>query len=123
MFSAFAIFVATLGLFGLASFTTERRTKEIGIRKVMGASVKDIVVLLTSDFTRLVLLANIIAWPVAYYFMSGWLNRFVYRAPFSEWAWLFVASAVVALAVAWLTIALQARKAATSRPVMALRYE
>ena len=123
MFSAFAIFVATLGLFGLASFTTERRTKEIGIRKVMGASVKDIVVLLTSDFTRLVLLANIIAWPVAYYFMSGWLNRFVYRAPFGEWAWLFVASAVVALAVAWLTIALQARKAATSRPIMALRYE
>lgn len=123
MFSAFAIFVATLGLFGLASFTTERRTKEIGIRKVMGASVKDIVVLLTSDFTRLVLLANIIAWPVAYYFMSGWLNRFVYRAPFGEWAWLFVASALVALAVAWLTIALQARKAATSRPIMALRYE
>ena len=123
LFSAFAIFVATLGLFGLASFTTERRTKEIGIRKVMGASVKDIVLLLTSDFTKLVLLANIIAWPTAYYFMSDWLNRFVYKAPFAQWAWLFLASAVAALAVAWLTIALQAGRAATSRPVLALRYE
>jgi putative ABC transport system permease protein len=123
MFSAFAILVATLGLFGLASFTTERRTKEIGIRKVMGASVRDIVLLLTSDFTKLVLLANVIAWPTAYYFMSEWLNRFVYKAPFTEWAWLFVASAFAALAVAWLTIALQASRAATSRPVLALRYE
>ena len=123
VFSAFAIFVATLGLFGLASFTTERRTKEIGIRKVMGASVKDIVWLLTSDFTKLVLLANVIAWPVAYYFMSQWLTRFVYRAPFSEWAWLFVAAALAALAAAWMTISLQASRAATARPVMALRYE
>jgi putative ABC transport system permease protein len=123
LFSTFAIFVATLGLFGLASFTTERRTKEIGIRKVMGASVRDIVLLLTADFSKLVLLANVIAWPTAYYFMSGWLNRFAYKAPFANWAWLFVASAVAALAVAWLTIALQASRAATSRPVLALRYE
>ncbi len=123
IFSAFAIFVATLGLFGLASFTTERRTKEIGIRKVMGATVKDIVLLLTNDFTKLVLLANVIAWPVAYYFMSDWLNRFAYKAPFAEWAWLFVASAIAALTVAWLTIALQASRAATARPVLALRYE
>jgi len=123
VFSAFAIFVATLGLFGLASFTTERRTKEIGIRKVMGASVKDIVMLLTTDFTKLVLLANIIAWPVAYYFMNQWLQRFAYSAPFAEWAWLFIASAIAALAVAWLTIALQASRAATARPVSALRYE
>ncbi|MDJ0938473.1 MAG: ABC transporter permease [Woeseiaceae bacterium] len=123
VFSAFAIFVATLGLFGLASFTTERRTKEIGIRKVMGASVSDIVLLLTSDFTKLVLLANVIAWPVAYYFMNQWLNRFVYKAPFGEWAWLFIAAALVALAAAWITIATQAGRAATSRPVLALRYE
>ena len=122
-FSAFAIFVATLGLFGLASFTTERRTKEIGIRKVMGASATDIVLLLTSDFTKLVLIANVIAWPAAYYFMNQWLTRFVYKAPFAEWAWLFVASAVVALAAAWLTIGLQAGRAARARPVMALRYE
>jgi putative ABC transport system permease protein len=123
VFSAFAIFVAILGLFGLASFTTERRTKEIGIRKVMGASVRDIVMLLTTDFTKLVLIANIIAWPVAYYFMNNWLSRFAYKAPFSEWAWLFVASALAALAAAWLTIALQAGRAATARPVLALRYE
>lgn len=123
VFSAIAIFVATLGLFGLASFTTERRTKEIGIRKVMGASVKDIVWLLTADFTKLVLLANVIAWPVAYYFMSQWLTRFVYRAPFGEWAWLFVAAAIAALATAWMTISLQASRAATARPVLALRYE
>lgn len=123
VFSAFAIFVATLGLFGLASFTTERRTKEIGIRKVMGASVRDIVWLLTADFTKLVLLANVIAWPVAYYFMNQWLTRFVYRAPFSDWAWLFVAAALAALATAWLTISLQASRAATARPVLALRYE
>lgn len=123
VFSAFAIFVATLGLFGLASFTTERRTKEIGIRKVMGASVRDIVMLLTTDFTKLVLLANVIAWPLAYFFMKDWLNRFVYQAPFADWAWLFVASAVAALTVAWLTIALQASRAAAARPVLALRYE
>ncbi|MGI9343128.1 MAG: FtsX-like permease family protein, partial [Gammaproteobacteria bacterium] len=123
VFSAFAIFVATLGLFGLASFTTERRTKEIGIRKVMGASVKDIVWLLTSDFTKLVLLANVIAWPVAYYFMNQWLTRFVYRVPFGDWAWLFVAAALAALAAAWVTISLQASRAATARPVLALRYE
>jgi putative ABC transport system permease protein len=123
VFSAFAIFVATLGLFGLASFTTERRTKEIGIRKVMGASVRDIVMLLTTDFTKLVILANVIAWPVAIYFMLRWLDRFAYSVPFADWAWLLFASAIVALAVAWLTIALQAGRAATARPVLALRYE
>jgi putative ABC transport system permease protein len=123
LFSGFAIFVATLGLFGLASFTTERRTKEIGIRKVMGASVADIVVLLTTDFTRLVLIASVVAWPLAYYFMSQWLTRFAYAAPASEWAWLFIASAVGALLVAWLTIAYQAGRAALTRPVSALRYE
>ena len=123
MFSGFAIFVATLGLFGLASFTTERRTKEIGIRKVMGASVGDIVMLLTADFTKLVLIANVIAWPVAYFFMNSWLERFAYRAPFGEWAYMFLVAAIAALAVAWLTIALQAGRAATARPVLALRYE
>ena len=71
----------------------KERTKEIGIRKVMGASVSDIVLLLTSDFTKLVLVANLIAWPVAYYFMTQWLTRFAYKAPFGEWAWLFIAAA------------------------------
>ena len=123
IFAAFAIFVATLGLFGLASFTTERRTKEIGIRKVMGASVSDIVLLLTADFTRLVLVANLLAWPVAFYFMRDWLTGFAYQAPISHWGWLFVASGIAALVVAWLTIAVQASGAARARPVLALRYE
>lgn len=123
VFSAFAIFVATLGLFGLASFTTERRTKEIGIRKVMGASVRDIVVLLTTDFTKLVLVATLIAWPLGFVVMRDWLTRFVYQAPLSEWAWTFIASAAAALTVAWLTIAAQASRAARARPVHALRYE
>ena len=89
----------------------------------MGASVRDIVLLLTSDFTKLVLVANVIAWPTAWYFMTDWLNRFVYKAPFADWAWMFVASALAALAVAWITIALQASRAASARPVLALRYE
>ena len=67
--------------------------------------------------------SGVVAWPVAYYFMNQWLSRFVYKAPFGEWAWLFVFSALVALAVAWLTIALQAGRAAMARPVLALRYE
>ena len=123
VFSAFAVFVATLGLFGLASFTTERRTKEIGIRKVMGASVLDIVLLLTRDFTVLVLVASVIAWPLAWYFMERWLSRFAYRASLVDWSWLFIVAALAALLVAWLTVAGQASRAAAARPVKALRYE
>jgi putative ABC transport system permease protein len=123
MFAGLAIFVATLGLFGLASFTTERRTKEIGIRKVMGASVSDIVLLLTTDFTRLVLIANLLAWPAAYFLMREWLTRFAYQVPFASWAWLFLAAGGAALVVAWVTIAAQASQAARAHPVQALRYE
>ncbi|MEM9305033.1 MAG: ABC transporter permease [Pseudomonadota bacterium] len=121
IFSGLAIFVASLGLFGLASFTTERRTKEIGIRKVMGASVKDIVLLLTKEFSVLVLIANIIAWPVAWYFMSDWLTRFAFRIELGPL--LFGAAALAAFLIAWVTVATQAGKAAMSRPVNALRYE
>ncbi len=121
IFAGLAIFVSTLGLFGLASFTTERRTKEIGIRKVMGASVKDIVLLLTRDFTGLVVLANVFAWPVAYFFMREWLTQFAYSVPLSFG--VFLGAGIAAILVAWLTVATQATKAATSRPVFALRYE
>ncbi len=121
IFAGLAIFVACLGLFGLASFTTERRTKEIGIRKVMGASVSDIVLLLTREFTVLVVIANVIAWPVAWYFMSDWLTRFAFRIDLGPL--LFGAAALAALVVAWLTVATQAGKAAMSRPVRSLRYE
>jgi putative ABC transport system permease protein len=121
LFSGLAILVASLGLFGLASFTTERRTKEIGIRKVMGASVRDIIWLLTREFSLLVIVANLIAWPVAWYFMSDWLTRFAYAISLGPM--LFVVAALAAFVIAWITVASQAGKAAMSRPVLALRYE
>jgi putative ABC transport system permease protein len=121
VFSGLAIFVASLGLFGLASITTERRTKEIGIRKVMGASVMDIVLMLTREFNVLVLIANAIAWPAAYFLMSEWLTRFAY--PVSLHPLLFVVAAIGAFLIAWVTVASQAGKAAMIRPIHALRYE
>ena len=121
IFAGLAIFVASLGLFGLASFTTERRTKEIGIRKVMGASVKDIVLLLTREFSVLVLIANLVAWPVAWYFMSDWLTRFAYHVDLSPA--LFVGAALVAFVIAWVTVATLAGRSALARPIRALRYE
>jgi putative ABC transport system permease protein len=121
IFSGLAIFVASLGLFGLASFTTERRTKEIGIRKVMGASVKDIVWMLTREFNMLVLIANAIAWPAAYFLMSEWLSRFAYAERLNPL--LFAAAALAAFLIAGLTVAIQAGRAAMCRPVQALRYE
>lgn len=121
IFAALAILVAALGLFGLSSFTTERRTKEIGVRKVMGASVADIILLLTGEFSRLVMVANLVAWPVAWYLMSRWLERFAYAVELNV-LW-FVFAAVAALIVASLTVAGQAGKTALSRPAMSLRYE
>ncbi len=120
-FSLLAIFVASLGLFGLASFTTEQRTKEIGVRKVMGGSVSDIVRLLTWDFSKLVLLANLIAWPVAYFVMNRWLASFAYRINISFV--VFLSAAAIALFVAWLTVGGLAARAASARPIEALRYE
>ena len=120
-FSGLAVFIACLGLFGLASFTTERRTKEIGVRKVFGGSVMDIVRLLTGEFSRLVLLANLIAWPLAWYFMRDWLANFAYRIDMSPW--VFLGSALLALVIAWLTVGGLAARAASVRPALALRYE
>jgi putative ABC transport system permease protein len=121
VFAALAIGVACLGLFGLASFTTERRTKEIGIRKTLGGSVVDVVGLLTSEFSRLVLLANVVAWPVAYLVMRRWLADFAYRIDFSPL--IFVGCALVAFAIAWLTVAGIALRAASAKPLHSLRYE
>lgn len=122
-FSVLAIFIACLGLYGLAAYTAERRTKEIGIRKVMGASIKDIIQILVWQFSKPVLLANLIAWPVSFYFMSQWLQGFQYRLG-SEFiiAVLFIASAL-ALLVAWLTVASRAFRVAKANPIKALRYE
>ena len=120
-FTLFAIFIACLGLFGLASFTAEQRTKEIGIRKVLGASVYGIVILLSKEFAKWVLIANIIAWPVAYYAMNKWLQDFAYRINMG--VWIFILAGVLTLIIALLTVSYQAVKAALSNPVEALRYE
>jgi putative ABC transport system permease protein len=116
-----AVFVACLGLFGLATFNAEQRTKEIGVRKVLGASVSGIVFLFSKEFAKWVLLANAIAWPVSYFVMRKWMQGFAYRISL-EWE-VFVLSAGLALMIALLTVSFQAVKAATSNPVDSLRYE
>ena len=121
IFASMAILIASLGLFGLASFATEQRTKEIGIRKVLGASVSGIVGMLSKDFLKLVLIANIIAWPLAWYGMHKWLQDFAYRTDIS-W-WIFGAASCLALAIALVTVSFQAVKAAVANPVQALRSE
>jgi putative ABC transport system permease protein len=120
-FTGLAIFISALGLFGLASFLIERRTKEIGIRKILGAETGGIVVLLSRDFLRWVALANVIAVPVAYVAMNSWLRSFAYRTSVS--AWVFVAAAVLAIGVAMLTVSLHCFRAAASSPADSLRYE
>jgi putative ABC transport system permease protein len=116
-----AVFVACLGLLGLASFTAEQRTKEIGIRKVLGASVPNVLLLLGREFTRWVLLANVVAWPVAYLAMDRWLRAFAYRITVGPW--IFLASGMIAFSVALLTISARTVLAATANPVQSLRYE
>ncbi|MCL4707458.1 ABC transporter permease [bacterium] len=120
-FSAMAILVGCLGLFGLASFVAEQKTKEIGIRKVLGASVSGIVLLLSKEFTKLVLVATVVAWPLAYFAMNKWLQDFAYRIDLS--LWIFLLAGAIALLIAWLTVSWQAIKAALANPVEALRYE
>ncbi len=120
-FSGLTIFIACIGLLGMASFTAEQRTKEIGIRKVLGASVPGIVGMLLREFSKWVIISNIIAWPLAYYFMNRWLQNFAYRIDLG--AWTFVLSGLAALAVALLTVSFQSIKAATANPVDSLRYE
>jgi putative ABC transport system permease protein len=125
-FAVFAVLIACLGLFGLASFAAERRTKEIGLRKVMGASVRDIVRLLVWQFSKPVLVANLIAWPVAFYFMNRWLSGFRYAIDLTSplvLLGLFGGAGLVALAIAWSTVAGHATRVARSSPIHALRCE
>ena len=119
--SFLAIAIACLGLFGLAAFSTEQRTKEIGVRKVLGASVPGVAALLTKDFLKLVLIANLLAWPFAWYGMSLWLEDFAYRTELNFF--FFIAVAVVSAAIAVLTVGYQAVRAGLTNPVKALRYE
>jgi len=120
-FSIIAIFIACLGLFGLAAFAAEKRTKEVGIRKVLGATSNNIVFLLSTEFTKWVLVANIIAWPVAYFAMNRWLQGFAYRINIGLWT--FFLAAVLAYTIALLTVGYQAIKAALANPIESLRYE
>jgi putative ABC transport system permease protein len=121
IFAGITIFVACLGLFGLATFTAQQRTKEIGVRKVLGASVAGIVTLLSKDFIKLVLVAMILASPVAWYLASVWLEDFAYRINIS-W-WMFIAAGAGSIILAIVTVSFQAIKAAMMNPVKSLRSE
>ena len=120
-FAILAIFIACLGLFGLTAFAAEQRTKEIGIRKVLGASDSKIFLLLSKEFVRWVLLANLIAWPISYFAMNKWLQNFAYRTHTGVVS--FLLSGGTALLIAYLTVSYQSIKSARANPVDSLRYE
>lgn len=120
-FSILAVFISCLGLFGLTVFAAEQRTKEIGVRKVLGASDSKIFLLLSREFVRWILLANIIAWPVAYYVMNKWLQNFAYRTHIGIAA--FIIAGVAALMIAFFTVSYQSIKSARANPVKSLKYE
>lgn len=121
LFSILAILIGCLGLFGLSAFATQQRVKEISVRKVLGASTSSIFGLLTSDFLKLVLIANVIAWPIIGWLMNNWLQDFAYRISLS-W-WLFVLAGVVVMGIALLTVSFQSLRAASANPADALRSE
>lgn len=121
LFAGFAIFIACLGLLGLSLFTTAQRTKEIGVRKVLGASVPNIVFLLSKDFIRLIILSFLIASPLAWYVMHNWLQGFAYRIPIS-W-WIFPSAGLLAFFIAIGTVSFQTMRAASTNPVTSLRSE
>jgi ABC-type antimicrobial peptide transport system permease subunit len=121
VFATLAIIISCLGLFGLAAYTAERRTKEIGIRKVLGASISGITTLLSKDFLQLVAISCIVAFPVAWWMMHSWLQNYQYRIEIS-W-WIFLAAGISAILIALFTISFQSIKAAIANPVKALRSE
>ena len=120
-FALIAVFIACLGLFALASFTAELRTKEIGIRKVLGASVNGVILLLSNEFVKLVLIANVIAWPTAYLVMQRWLQTFAYQVQIGPG--IFLLSGILALLITLLTVSYHAVRTALINPVDALRTE
>lgn len=121
IFAGLAIFISCLGLYGLVSFMAVQKTKEVGIRKVLGASITSLLQLFSKEFTILIIISFFIAVPVAWYMMHSWLNNFVYRVPLS--IWFFVSSIAGSIAIAWLTVGYKAIKAALANPVKALRSE
>ena len=116
-----AVFISCLGILGLASFAAEQRSKEIGIRKILGASVSGVIGLLSREFLKLILVANLIAWPISYIVMNRWLSTFPYREKMG--LWMFILSASIALAVTLLTVSFQSVKAALANPIDSLHYE
>ena len=121
LFAMLAIFIACLGLFGLATHVAQQRTKEVGIRKVLGASVSNLIVLLSKDFALLVFIGFIVATPLAYVAATRWLEGFVYRITLSPT--LFLITGLLTLAIAFLTVSYQAYRVAVANPVKALHYE
>lgn len=121
IFTVLALFIASLGLFGLSSYIAEQRTKEVGIRKVLGASVPNIYLLLSKDILKLVAIATVISWPITYMTMNRWLENFAYRIEFNQL--LFIISGAIAFIIAQATVTSQALRAANSNPVKALKYE
>jgi putative ABC transport system permease protein len=121
IFAFLTILVACLGLFGLATFTAQQRFKEIGIRKVLGSSVPQIVGILAADFIKLVVISMVIAFPVGYYLMNKWLQDFTYRIDV-EW-WVFIVAAIITVFIAFVTISFRSIKAALMNPVKSLRTE
>jgi putative ABC transport system permease protein len=120
-FGATAIFLSCLGLFGLAAFTAEKRKKEIGVRKVMGASTMGILTLVSKDFVRLIIISIVIAMPLAWYFANNWLKSYAYQTNLS-W-WIFAISGILLILIAVITVGYQAFKAATANPVDSLKSE
>jgi putative ABC transport system permease protein len=120
-FSFLAILISCLGIFGLAAFTAEKRTKEIGLRKVLGASTSDISLLLSRSFSKWLVAANLIAWPLGWYLLHRWLERFAYRSSLSPA--IFLTSALISFLVAAIPVGGQAFRAATRDPIESIRYE
>ena len=121
MFAGLAVFTACLGLFGLAVFTAKQRTREVGIRKALGATARQLVLLLSREYTILVAIANVIAWPAAYFVTQQWLRQYAYHAEIS--LLLFPAAGLLGLLIAWITVSTQTLQAATMNPVDALRRD
>ena len=121
IFAILAILISCLGLLGLAAYTAEQRRKEIGVRKVLGASVSGIVKLLSKDFLKLVVISIVIAIPIAWYFMSDWLQGFSYAIPLS--VWLFVIPVVILLLISWITVSLQIYRVSSANPAEVLGEE
>jgi len=121
IFTALAVFICCLGLFGLAAYVAEQRTKEIGIRKVLGASISEVLLLVSKDFIVLVIISCMITSPIAFYFLQNWLQQYYYRINIGPG--VFIASAILPIVIAIFTISFQAIKAAVANPVRSLRSE